>query len=71
MKIPVYIKTVGSKYIGDVDIERTDDFAEAAEKLWESQEYDCPILCHHCAEIDLGDWAVDEDGIDSYFEGKP
>ena len=68
MEVPVIILTTASHYIGYVDIEKPEDFAEAADKLWEEQDWDAPTQCHQC-EAELGDWAVDED-VDYYFKEK-
>ncbi len=71
MEIPVYIETTACKCIGTVNIEKEEDFEDAADKLWESQDYDAPTLCHACADAELGDWDVSLSNIDYYFKKDP
>lgn len=60
MKMPVYIQTCASKYIGEVEVESKEDFETAAYDLWEKKENDYPTLCHHCSSgMDIGDWDID------------
>lgn len=70
MEVPVYIKTTAIKYIGTVDVEKKEEFEIAADKLWGSEEYDAPTLCHQCAEAELGDWDIDFDDLDYYFKSE-
>ena len=67
MKVPVYLTTRAGYYIGDVDIKKPEDFYDAADALWELQDYDYPTLCHHCADVDLNDWYIDDSNVDFYF----
>lgn len=67
MKIPVTITTIASHWIGEVEIETKEEFADAAEKLWESQGYNFPTPCHQ-EEYDLGEWDIFEEDVDYYFK---
>ena len=58
-----------SACIGEVEIEKPEDFDDAAEKLWESQGFDAPTQCHQC-KAELGDWEVDESQTKYFFENK-
>ena len=71
MKVPVYIKTVASAYIGEVEVDSEDEYYDAAEKLWKSDDFDYPTLCHQCAKIDLGDFEIDDSHVDYYFKEDP
>ncbi len=69
VKVPVYIQTVASSYIGNVEIEHESEFFEAADKLWEEKQYESPTVCHQCGdEIELGDFEIAEDTLSFYFE---
>jgi len=68
MKVPVYITTNASFYIGDVEIDTPEQFIDASDKLWESQDYDTPTLCHQCADLELSDFDVLESHLDYYFK---
>ena len=70
MKVPVYIDTNACTCIGTVDIDSPDQFDDAADKLWKSQDYDTPSLCHQCATFDLGDWGIANGNLDYYFKPK-
>jgi hypothetical protein len=60
MKMPVYIKAVAYKCIGEVEVESKDDFEDAADELWKEKGYDSPSLCHQCAKgMEIGDWEID------------
>lgn len=62
----VYITAIASFYLGDVDIENSEDYASASEKLWESRDYETPTLCHQCAEVDLGEWKIDDSDLKKF-----
>lgn len=69
MKIPVYITTTASKFIGEIDIDKLEDFDDAAEALWEAMGYESPSICHSCSdEIELGDFDINTDTAKFYFE---
>jgi len=68
VKVPVYIITTASAWIGKVEIEKPEDFEEAAQKLWESKGWEAPTLCCQCGDVDLGDFEVDESLTDFYFK---
>jgi len=67
MKIPVVITTVASHHIGEVDIEKPEDFEDTADALWESQDYDYPIPCHQ-EKYDLGEWDIYLEDVEWYFK---
>jgi len=68
VKVPVYLKTMASAYIGEVDIDSPEEFFDVAEALWKSQGYEYPTLCHQCSDVDLSDFEIDEAGLDFYFK---
>ena len=70
MKVPVYLHTHASYYLGDVEIEKPGDYEVAADALWESKDYEFPTLCHQCAKVDLSDWFIDDVEVDFYFKGQ-
>lgn len=68
MKVPVYLTTGATYYLGEVDIETQEDFDDAAEALWKSKGYDYPTLCHQCSDAELGDWEIEDSS--AYFKDK-
>ena len=68
MRIPVYIETNASSYIGHVEIDSPDQFEDAAEALWGKNGYNAPSLCRHCATFDLGDWEIGDSHLAYYFK---
>ncbi len=69
VKIPVYVITTASKYVGDVEIEDIADFDEAADALWSSQGYEPTIRTNITNDFDLGDPEIEElsqENFDSY-----
>ena len=68
MKIAVYATAAASVYIGEVDIASSDEYEDAAEKLWKSKGYDTPTLCHQCAGIDIGDFEIDSSHVARSFK---
>lgn len=69
-KVPVYIESIASKYIGEVELETNDpeEYQEKATALWESQDFDYPILNVH-NHFDMGEWEVqkqDKSDLDFY-----
>ena len=62
VKIPVVIIATASKHIGDIWVEKLEDFEEAAEKLWKEKDYDI-ISGNSTNDFDIGD--SDIEGIGS------
>ena len=66
--VPVYIETTASHYIGEVECDNIDEYQEAANKLWEEQDWDSPTTNIH-NDFDLNDWdigQVNEDDLKYY-----
>lgn len=56
-KVPVYIRSEASHYIGDVEVESDDpeEYKEKANILWESQKWDSPNTnCHNDFDLGIG-----------------
>lgn len=58
-KVPVYILSTASKYIGEVEFDTIEEYNEKKDKLWEKLDYDTPSL-YACNDFDLGDWDIEE-----------
>lgn len=70
-KVPVYLNTTASSYLGEVEIESPEEFLDAAEKIWMSSGYGSPTLCHQCSDnLELGDFEIYEGNLDYYFEDE-
>ena len=68
MKVPVYLYTGASYYLGEVEINSEDKYMEAAQNLWEMKDYDSPTLCSQCSDTELGDWDISENHVNFYFK---
>lgn len=54
-KIPVIIETIASHVIGEVECDSLEEYAEKAEKVWESQGHDSPST-NVGNNFDLNEW---------------
>lgn len=67
VKIPVYIVATASKYIGDVEIEKAEDFEDAAYELWKQTNY-ADMQVFHNNDFDLGDCEINTHDIEGEFK---
>lgn len=56
MKFACYGRVVGTKYLGEVEAENSDEAVELAHNLPEAQ---CISVCHQCAK-EVGDIEIDD-----------
>ena len=69
-KVPVYIVSTASTYIGEVECDTVDEYNEKSQELWENQGYDAPST-NITVKFDLGDWDIQDIGsrdIESYVD---
>ncbi len=57
--VPIYIETVASYCIGEVEVSSADELAEKAKELWAEQEYDVPSN-YACNDFDLDEWGIEQ-----------
>lgn len=68
VKIPVYISTTATVFLGEVEVNNQDEFFEKAEKLWDSKQYYTPTLCYQCSDVELSEFEIHNEDIDFYFK---
>ena len=65
MKLPVYIETTATAFIGYVEADSEKEFKKAAEALWEEKETGFDASCER---FDLGEWEIDYSHINYYLK---